>query len=359
MNTVQKPDLVRQEYKKYKRRKPPPDFSDVIDIRAPKLTGKSTDRIEKITFTSKKDWSVEACKVGLRNPEEWNVFLVKSSPGFMIISSPFFPDAQKYWCYKALTEYAMKPYPCNLDIHIEEGERENLWKATNKSSSSSSGALIDKLRWAHLGYHFDYNFVNYKEEKYYGFPDDLASLMKVVAIIIGYEHYVPETAIVNYYPIGSSMGGHTDHYEEDLDAPLLSISFGQPCVFLIGGATKDVQPEAVWVRSGDLIVMANESRVAYHAVPCIVKESDGDEPPEPLKISEGSVDTATDDTANSMNHQVATTRFCEKSMCYCGCENNKDHLWSTLNMNKTEWEPFAKYLSRTRININVRQVHRR
>jgi len=136
MNTVQKPDLVRQEYKKYKRRKPPPDFSDVIDIRAPKLTGKSTDRIEKITFTSKKDWSVEACKVGLKNPEEWNVFLIKRSPGFMIISSPFFPDAQKYWCYKALTEYAMKPYPCNLDIHIEEGERENLWKATNKQVHS-------------------------------------------------------------------------------------------------------------------------------------------------------------------------------------------------------------------------------
>ena len=116
---------------------------------------------------------------------------------------------------------------------------------------------------------------------------------------------------------------------------------------------------AVWVKSGDLIVMANESRVAYHAVPCIVKESDGDEPPEPLKISEDSVDTATDDTTNSMNHQAAATRPYEKSMCYCGSENDKVHLWSTLNMNKTEWGPFAKYLSRTRININVRQVHRR
>ena len=118
-----------------------------------------------------------------------------------------------------------------------------LLRESSSSLSSSSSTLIDRLRWAHLGYHFDYNFVNYKEEKYYGFPEDLALLMKVIADIIGHENYIPETAIVNYYPIGSSMGGHTDHYEEELDAPLLSISFGQPCVFLIGGPTKDVKPE--------------------------------------------------------------------------------------------------------------------
>ncbi len=102
---------------------------------------------------------------------------------------------------------------------------------------------MEKLRWTHLGYHFDYNYVNYKEEKYYGFPEDLSQLMKCISTGLGFEDYSPETAIVNYYPIGSSMGGHTDHYEEELDAPLISVSFGLPAVFLIGGQTKDIQPQ--------------------------------------------------------------------------------------------------------------------
>ena len=105
--------------------------------------------------------------------------------------------------------------------------------------------FMEKLRWTHLGYHFDYNYVNYKEEKYYGFPDDLSMLMKSIAKGLGFEDYSPETAIINYYPVGSSMGGHTDHYEEELDAPLLSVSFGQPAVFLIGGKTKDIKPEGI------------------------------------------------------------------------------------------------------------------
>lgn len=109
--------------------------------------------------------------------------------------------------------------------------------------SSQPSPYVDQLRWVHLGYHFDYNFVNYKEEKYYGFPEDLVLLMKAIAMAIGYESYVPETGIINYYPLGSSMGGHTDHYEEELDAPLISLSFGQKAVFLIGGKTKDVKPE--------------------------------------------------------------------------------------------------------------------
>ena len=101
---------------------------------------------------------------------------------------------------------------------------------------------MEKLRWSHLGYHFDYNIVTYKEEKYYGFPNDLSLLMTCIAKRIGYPSYVPETAIINYYPLGSSMGGHTDHYEEELDQPLISVSFGQPAVFLIGGPTRDIRP---------------------------------------------------------------------------------------------------------------------
>lgn len=101
---------------------------------------------------------------------------------------------------------------------------------------------MDRLRWVHLGYHFDYNVVNYKPERYYDFPSDLAGMTQHIANAIGYADYSPEAGIVNYYPLGGSMGGHTDHYESDLSWPLISLSFGQTAIFLIGGATRDIRP---------------------------------------------------------------------------------------------------------------------
>ena len=64
--------------------------------------------------------------------------------------------------------------------------------------------------------------------------------------------------------------GHTDHSEENLRAPLLSISLGQPAIFLIGGSSLATVPTAVLLRSGDVLLMERESRLAYHAVPRIL-----------------------------------------------------------------------------------------
>ena len=120
--------------------------------------------------------------------------------------------------------------------------------------------LIDKLRWVHLGYHFNYDAIDYKPDRRYEFPSDLAGLIQHIAKAIGYPDYSPEAGIVNYYPLGSSMGGHTDHYESDLSLPLISLSFGQSAIFLIGGATRLVKP------TGKLLVGArNDSRDSWRA----------------------------------------------------------------------------------------------
>ena len=109
-------------------------------------------------------------------------------------------------------------------------------------SGDENSDLMDRLRWVHLGYQFDYNVVDYKPERYYDFPSDLAGMTQHIANAIGYPDYSPEAGIVNYYPLGGSMGGHTDHYESDLSWPLISLSFGQTAIFLIGGATRDIRP---------------------------------------------------------------------------------------------------------------------
>ena len=106
--------------------------------------------------------------------------------------------------------------------------------------------FINQLRWVHMGYHFDYNVVDYKGKQYFGFPQDLACLTKTIAKLFQFENYIAETGIINYYPEGSSMGGHTDHYEEELAQPLISYSFGQSAIYLIGGQTRDVKPAGIY-----------------------------------------------------------------------------------------------------------------
>lgn len=57
-----------------------------------------------------------------------------------------------------------------------------------------------------------------------------------------------QAAIVNYYPIGTTLAGHTDHSEINLEAPLFSFSFGQTAIFLLGGKTKEQKPAAMFLK---------------------------------------------------------------------------------------------------------------
>ena len=47
-------------------------------------------------------------------------------------------------------------------------------------------------------------------------------------------------------------------------------SFGLPCVFMIGGQTKSQEPEALYLRDGDVMIMSGSARMSYHAVPKVL-----------------------------------------------------------------------------------------
>ena len=55
-------------------------------------------------------------------------------------------------------------------------------------------------------------------------------------------------------------------------------SFGQTAIFLLGGQTKDTSPTAMFLHSGDIIIMGGPARLAYHAVPKILPGKDGNLP---------------------------------------------------------------------------------
>ena len=110
----------------------------------------------------------------------------------------------------------------------------------------------------------------YRDDNRSIFPPALATLSSSLARVLGYADYRAEAAIVNYYPFSATLSGHTDHSEQNLAAPLLSISLGQSAIFLVGGATVQQVPAALLVRSGDVLVMEEGARLAYHGVPRIL-----------------------------------------------------------------------------------------
>ncbi|MEU6270905.1 alpha-ketoglutarate-dependent dioxygenase AlkB [Streptomyces populi] len=76
-----------------------------------------------------------------------------------------------------------------------------------------------------------------------------------------------DIALINFYDAGARMGMHRDG-DEACDAPVVSLSLGDTCVFRFGNTESRTRPYAdVELRSGDLFVFGGASRLAYHGVP--------------------------------------------------------------------------------------------
>ncbi|GAB3175112.1 alpha-ketoglutarate-dependent dioxygenase AlkB [Streptomyces incanus] len=78
---------------------------------------------------------------------------------------------------------------------------------------------------------------------------------------------VYDIALINFYDGDARMGMHRDSDEES-DAPVVSLSLGDTCVFRFGNPETRTRPYTdVELRSGDLFVFGGPSRSAYHGVP--------------------------------------------------------------------------------------------
>ena len=116
----------------------------------------------------------------------------------------------------------------------------------------------------------------YDEKEASPFPSDLAKLCQTLLRYVPNllpENYQSEAAIINYYPMDASLGGHIDHSEPNRTSPLVSVSLGQSAIFLIGGPSKTVEPVPILLQNGDVIIMSQQARQSYHAVPKIIPSS--------------------------------------------------------------------------------------
>jgi alkylated DNA repair protein (DNA oxidative demethylase) len=81
--------------------------------------------------------------------------------------------------------------------------------------------------------------------------------------------YQPDTALINFYDDRAKMGLHQDK-DERSEAPVVSLSLGDSCLFRFGNTESRGRPWTdLELRSGDLFVFGGPSRFAYHGVPKI------------------------------------------------------------------------------------------
>lgn len=83
----------------------------------------------------------------------------------------------------------------------------------------------------------------------------------------------PQACLINWYGPDARMGLHQDRDEADLTAPVLSLSLGDTAVFRIGTETRAGPTRSIRLASGDALVLAGRSRLAFHGVDRILPGS--------------------------------------------------------------------------------------
>jgi alkylated DNA repair protein (DNA oxidative demethylase) len=93
-------------------------------------------------------------------------------------------------------------------------------------------------------------------------PDMLLELWRAVA-----DHpQPPQACLVNFYSDKAKMGLHQDRDESDFSAPVVSVSLGDDCLFRVGGTKRNDATQSFRLRSGDVVVLGGEGRLAFHGV---------------------------------------------------------------------------------------------
>jgi alkylated DNA repair protein alkB family protein 1 len=137
-------------------------------------------------------------------------------------------------------------------------------------------------------------------------PDYWKNITKAIAVSIEKFTNYPSSkwdaqgGIINYYSLKDSLTAHQDRSELNESAPLFSFSFGNSAVFLMGSKSLETEPTPILLESGDVIILSGESRRNFHSLPRVIGNT-------------------------------------------CQLKFRQDEL--------------NDYMSETRINVNIRQVH--
>lgn len=317
---------------------------------------------------------------------EVTVYGLHAYPGLYVIKDSLSRRAQVELAYHSLSESLSAPNRTNLHCHnISEEMREvlesnlGIWnfdgpkldkeeyigidparvgKKNQAKNRLPLGSTLSKVRWATLGYQYNWTERSYSPDRHVSIPLQIRSLASVIAETCC-QSIVPEAGIVNFYPEGQVMGGHRDDGEEARENPVVSVSIGSPCVFLLGGHSKDEAPTALILRSGDTILLAGDTRLRYHGVSKVFVDAVG--PPASLHPSTYreqtvhkagcpqflGVGVAEEDSVLPPAGINSNNKRARESLGACTCQG----------VAAEEVLRALKVLACCRINVNLRQVY--
>ncbi|KAJ1834688.1 hypothetical protein LPJ63_001738 [Coemansia sp. RSA 2711] len=315
----------RRAEKQYKARDRRPDLSTVIDLAA--IETSNEPRVRRLCLT-RDLCTPSALPFRVFTESRPHAYAIHGHPGLIVIPNPFTDESQRWLARKCLCDCTQPPNRTNLDPFFDMPAA-SLFTLASKPSKRQCAVdsrvqlgimgpditqpkdkfysqpampadLLERLRWCTLGWQY-----NWTTKKYdlgaSAFDSVLNELMRSIAVAIGnpasaggdacsdnsYDgsQFSCQAGIINYYDERTTMAGHVDKTEETMDAPLISLSVGLTCVYLIGGPTRETEPTPLLLHSGDILAMCGESRLAFHGVPrvlantspvCLTKPDAGD-----------------------------------------------------------------------------------
>ena len=97
-------------------------------------------------------------------------------------------------------------------------------------------------------------------------PAVFAQLARSTAEQCGFAGFEPDACLVNRYVAGAGVGLHQDRNERDFTQPIVSVSIGAPCKFILGGLLRSDATRSFTLSDGDVMVWGGAARLVFHGV---------------------------------------------------------------------------------------------
>lgn len=102
--------------------------------------------------------------LGLQPISTWSLYSCKFCDGLYFLSNPFTSDGQRQWIDRCINIYARQ--------------------TKTSLGDNSDNQNLTRIRWATLGYHYDWTNKIYNHEDHTKMPDELAQLCQMIMQII-------------------------------------------------------------------------------------------------------------------------------------------------------------------------------
>ena len=97
-------------------------------------------------------------------------------------------------------------------------------------------------------------------------PAAFRALARDAAAAAGFDGFSPDACLINRYLTGARLSLHQDRDEQDLDAPVVSVSLGMAATFLFGGLARTDKAQRIQLHHGDVVVWGGADRLRFHGV---------------------------------------------------------------------------------------------